>query len=108
MLEQFAPGQADKNMGCGAPAYPIAGMATAKVDQPGTSGNRAGFYCETTGNLTSNGNVVGICTYVMWTSGDNRMLGMLHNCFTFADEGAGFRPTTGMLSYLRSLWNARA
>jgi hypothetical protein len=36
------------------------------------------------------------------------MLGLLYNCYNFSDEGSGFRPTTGMLSYLRSLWNARA
>ncbi|GIH06945.1 hypothetical protein Rhe02_50120 [Rhizocola hellebori] len=107
-LEQFAPGGADDNMGCGSPAYPISGMATAKVDQPGTSGNRAGFYCETTGNFTSNDTPIGACIYIMWTSGDNTMFGTLYTCFKFADEGASFRPTPAMLAYLRSLWNARA
>jgi hypothetical protein len=106
-LEQFLPGAADDHMGC-TPAYTIPGMASGKVDQPGTSGNRAGFYCETTGNLTDDGNVIGMCTYIMWTSGDMKMLGMLYECFRFSDEGTSFRPTPAMLSYLRSLWNARA
>ncbi len=106
-LELYPPGGADDNMGC-TPTYPISGMASTKVDRPGTTGNRAGFYCESTGTFTSDGNLIGACTYIMWTSGDNTMMGMLSNCFRFSDEGASFRPTIGMLTYLRSLWNARA
>jgi hypothetical protein len=107
-LELYSAGQADKNMGCGAPGYVIPGMASSKVDRPGASGNRAGFYCETTGNLTQDDNVIGMCTYIMWTSGDVSLLGILSQCFRFSDEGTSFRPTTAMLNYLRSLWNARA
>jgi eukaryotic-like serine/threonine-protein kinase len=106
-FELFAPGTADQYMGC-TPAYVIPGMPVGKVDLPGTSGNRAGFYCETTGELTQNGTAIGYCTYVMWTSGANDLLGLLDTCFRFSDEGDQTRPTMAVLEYLRSIWNQRA